>query len=252
MSHPIAIFYFFKLKLIRYHRLISFKYSLFFVPLYQITIFIPVKKIIFVLFLSTVLFACNSTKYMTNKEKTITNSHGADTPFRVLQTDNYDDSLFLRQKSTDIDVKNIAENKDWQHFIERLKLTLAVESGVGIAAPQVGVARNLFLFIRIDRANKAVQVAINPRIVNYSDETFCFEGDGCLSIPDLAGSTKRHKWIDVEYYNEKGDFIKERLYGASREGDFTGVIFQHEFDHLSGILFTDRLFDCAASLHRSK
>lgn len=211
------------------------------------------NKIVYVLVLSIALFACNPTKYMTNKERTLINNQQIDMPFRVLHTDNVEDSLFLRQKSTDIkEVGSIAADKDWQYFIERLKLTLAVESGVGIAAPQVGVARNLFLFMRIDRPDKNVQVAINPRIVNYSGETFCFEGDGCLSIPGLSGSTKRHKWIDVEYYNEKGELIKERLSGGLREGDFTGVIFQHEFDHLQGILFTDRLYEGAASLHRGE
>ena len=83
-------------------------------------------------------------------------------------------------------------------------------------------------------------------------ETICFEGDGCLSVPDLSGSTKRYAWIDVEYYNEKGELIKERLSGQSRGSDFTGVIFQHEFDHLQGILFIDRLFDGASSLQRSR
>lgn len=204
------------------------------------------------LLISIALSACNSIKNMTTKEKTLTNSHGIGTPFRVLQTDNIDDSLFLRKKSIDINIKNIASDKDWQHFIQRLKLTLAVESGVGIAAPQVGVGKNLFLFTRIDRPDKAIQVAINPRIVNHSDETICFEGDGCLSVPDLSGSTKRYAWIDVEYYNEKGELIKERLSGQSRGSDFTGVIFQHEFDHLQGILFIDRLFDGASSLQRSK
>jgi peptide deformylase len=189
---------------------------------------------------------------MTTKEKTLTNSHGIDTPFKVLQTDNIDDSLFLRKKSIDIDIKGIASNKDWQHFIQRLALTLVKESGVGIAASQVGIGRNLFLFTRIDRPEKAVQIAINPHIVNHSDEIICFKGDGCLSVPDLSGSTKRYAWIDVEYYNEKGEFIKERLSGQSRDSDFTGVIFQHEFDHLQGILFTDRLFDGAESLQRGR
>ncbi|MDR1881845.1 MAG: peptide deformylase [Prevotella sp.] len=189
---------------------------------------------------------------MSGKEKILTDSFGIDTPFRVLQTDNIDDSLFLRKKSIDLDVKGVASDKDWQRFIQRLKLTLSEESGVGIAAPQVGVGYNLFLFMRMDRPGNVVEVAINPRIINYSDETVCFERDGCLSVPGLSGNTKRHAWIDVEYYNEQGVLIKERLSGQSRESDFTGIIFQHEFDHLQGILFTDRLCEGAANLQRSK
>lgn len=51
----------------------------------------------------------------------------------------------------------------------------------------------------------------------------------------------RYPWIDVEYYNEKGELKQERLSGYSRETDFTGIIFQHEFDHLQGVLFIDKL-----------
>lgn len=178
---------------------------------------------------------------MTSSEKSLINSGSADTPFRVLQTDNKKDSLFLRKKSIDLDAKNIATNKDLQLLIDRLQMTLAVESGVGIAAPQVGIGRNLFLFLRIDQKGMPVQVAINPRIVGHSGETFLFERDGCLSVPELSGTTNRYTWVDVEYYDDNGTLIKERLSGGSRGGDFTGVIFQHEYDHLQGILFTDRL-----------
>jgi peptide deformylase len=180
---------------------------------------------------------------MTVKEQEIINASDVNTPFRVLQTGNIGDSLFLRKKSINIDIKNIAKDKDWQLFIERLKLTMVTAFGVGIAAPQAGVGRNLFLFTRIDKPGMPVAVAINPKIVNHSQEIICFEGDGCLSIPNTSGTSRRYAWIDVEYYNEKGEFIKERLSGSSRKGDFTGIIFQHEFDHLQGVLFTDKLCD---------
>jgi len=187
------------------------------------------------------LSACNSIKNMTVQEQKLIRESGIDIPFRVLTTDNIEDSVFLRKKSIDINLNNIADNKDWQHFIERLKLTMAVEAGVGIAAPQVGVGRNLFLFTRIDQPDMPVNVAINPKILNHSEETICFEGDGCLSIPNTSGTSRRYAWVDVEYYNEKGELIKERLSGSSRGADFTGVIFQHEYDHLQGVLFIDKL-----------
>lgn len=179
---------------------------------------------------------------MTEQEKLLINNGNIETPYRVLRTNDTEDSLFLRKKSIDIEnISDIASNKDWQYFIQRLKLTMARESGVGIAAPQAGIGRNLFLFLRIDKPDYPIQVAINPRIVNHSEEIISFEGDGCLSVPDKSGNTKRYPWIDVEYYNEKGELIKERLSGQSRGNDFTGVIFQHEYDHLQGILFIDRL-----------
>lgn len=201
------------------------------------------KKSFYLLILMICLSACNSIKNMTAKEQEIVNAGDVNTPFRVLQTDNIDDSLFLRKKSINIDIKNIAEDVHWQLFIQRLKRTMEMEFGVGIAAPQVGVGRNLFLFTRIDKPGLPVVVAVNPKIVDHSQETICFEGDGCLSIPNTSGTSRRYAWIDVEYYNEKGEFIKERLSGSSRKGDFTGIVFQHEFDHLHGVLFTDKLCD---------
>ena len=188
--------------------------------------------------------SCKKETMMTDVEKEFINSASADSSFSVLKITNETDSLFLRKKSRDVNPDNILLDKDLQLLIKRMKATLVDEQGVGLAAPQVGVSRNVFLFMRIDQPDEyPVHVAINPRIVNHPNETICFEGDGCLSIPNISGSSVRYPWIDVEYYNEKGELVKERLSGTSRESDFTGIIFQHEFDHLQGILFIDKLYD---------
>ncbi|MCL2028302.1 MAG: peptide deformylase [Bacteroidales bacterium] len=176
---------------------------------------------------------------LTKAERELIYNAETDTPFRVLQTTNREDSLFLRTESKDI--KRIKNNPDLQQLIARLHTTLEAENGVGIAAPQIGIARNVFLFMRIDKPERPVEVVINPKITAYSDEVICFERDGCLSVPDESGNTLRHKWIDVEYYNENGEKIKERLEGHSRFEDFTGIIFQHEYDHLRARLFFDKL-----------
>ncbi|MDR2955433.1 MAG: peptide deformylase [Prevotella sp.] len=202
------------------------------------------KKIIWALIAIGCFSACNTYTNMTKEEKELTYNGKIDEPFRVLITANEEDSLLLRKKSTDIEnVENIANDKDWQFFIERLKLTMAVESGVGISAVQVGVLRNLFLFMRLDKPEFPVEVAINPRIVAHSPEEICFEDDGCLSIPGESADSRRYAWIDVEYYNEKGELIKERLSGVSRQGDFTGIVFQHEYDHLQGVLYIDKIWN---------
>lgn len=179
---------------------------------------------------------------MTEEERKLTYSDGIDVPFRVLVVDNKEDSVALRKKSVDIEnPQNIGDDKDWQYFIERLKLTMAEESGVGISAVQVGVHRNLFLFMRLDKPGMPVEVVVNPQIVSMSDSIICFKDDGCLSIPGMSGDTFRYPEIQVEYYNEKGEKIQEWLKGEARGGDYTGVVFQHEFDHLQGILFVDKL-----------
>lgn len=196
-------------------------------------------KFSLVLLMELSLFSVKSMAQFTQNEKILINSGTTETPFRVLKVTDQQDSIFLRQKCSDIE--NINESEDLQLLIDRLKTTMAAESGVGIAAPQVGIGRNIFLFTRIDKANYPVIVAINPKIVNHPEETICFERDGCLSIPGISGNSIRYPWVDVEYTDENGNLVQERLEGYSRESDFTGIIFQHEFDHLQGILFTDKL-----------
>ena len=178
---------------------------------------------------------------MTEQEKKLVNSGDADAPMRVLLTTDEADSLFLRQQSEDVDVVGIGLNRDLKKLIERMKATLAQEEGAGLAAAQVGIARNIFLFVRVNDPDMPVQVAINPKIMKHPEEQICFEGDGCLSIPDESGASMRYPWVEVEYYDQNGKCIRETLSGGSRETDYTGIIFQHEYDHLQGVLFTDRL-----------
>lgn len=196
-------------------------------------------KFSLVLLMGLSLFSVKSMAQFTQNEKILINSGTTETPFRVLKVTDQQDSIFLRQKCSDIE--DISDSVDVQILIDRLKTTMVAESGVGIAAPQVGIGRNIFLFTRIDKANYPVIVAINPKIVNHPEETICFERDGCLSIPGISGNSIRYPWVDVEYTDENGNLVQERLEGYSRESDFTGIIFQHEFDHLQGILFTDKL-----------
>jgi peptide deformylase len=102
--------------------------------------------------------------------------------------------------------------------------------GVGLAAPQVGMPYKFF--VMDDGENK--KTVINPKINFFSEEKIIFE-EGCLSIPEIFAELERPKTIKVEYYNENGEKIEEEL------TDYTARIFQHENDHLNGILFTDKL-----------
>lgn len=194
--------------------------------------------------LTLLMQACKTNETaMTKEEINLINDGTADSTFYVLQTTEESDSLFLRLKAKDLDINEIQKNEDLQLLVKRMKATLIEKQGVGLAAPQIGISRNLFIFVRVDQPDSyPVHVAINPKIVNHPNETICFEGDGCLSIPDTSGNSIRYPWIDVQYYNEKGELVEERLSGDSRSTDFTGIIFQHEFDHLQGVLFTDKLY----------
>jgi peptide deformylase len=198
-------------------------------------------RVSFYILIVLFLFTGKSMAQFITEERDLINSGDSNTPFRVLLTTNNEDSLFLRQKCTDVDVNSIVRDKDLQLLIQRMAKTMEEESGVGIAAPQVGVSKNVFLFLKIEKPNYYLRVAINPKIVNHPKETICFEGDGCLSIPGISGNSIRYPWVEVEYTNQNGELIRERFEGYTREGDFTGVIFQHEYDHLQGVLFIDKL-----------
>lgn len=196
-------------------------------------------KFIVILCTLTLFYSCNTTKKMTITEKKLIQSADVNTPFRVLLVTEKYDSLALRKPCRDVDIVNDSLHIKW--LITRMKATMKAESGVGIAAPQIGISRNVFLFVRVDKPDMPVEVAINPKIMEVPDETVCFERDGCLSIPDVSGNSIRYPWVKVEYYNENGEKITEKLTGYSRNDNFVAVIFQHEFDHLQGILFIDKL-----------
>ena len=113
-------------------------------------------------------------------------------------------------------------------------------SAVAIAAPQIGVAKRMFLIE--DQSGKEEErfptiIAINPRITKVSKKTNVV-GEGCLSVPKLYGVVKRHTNVTLEAVDENGKKFKR---GA---GGLLAQIIQHECDHLDGTLFIDRAEDC--------
>lgn len=111
-------------------------------------------------------------------------------------------------------------------------------SGVAIAAPQIGVSLRIFLVHDTNAKRKGDSslpdiVAINPRIVKLSKRKHTV-GEGCLSVPEAYGAVERARQATIRAYDENG---KEYERGAS---GLLAQIFQHEVDHLDGILFVDR------------
>jgi len=106
---------------------------------------------------------------------------------------------------------------------------------VAIAAPQIGVSKRVFLIEdqSKDRESLPSIIAINPQIVKVSKKTHVV-GEGCLSVPDRYGEVRRHMNVTMRAQDEHGT-VYER--GA---GGLLAQIFQHENDHLDGILFVDR------------
>ena len=143
----------------------------------------------------------------------------------------------LRQQSLAVeDVRS----KHIQKLIDDLITTVGSANGVGIAAPQV--AESCRLFIVASRPNPRYPNAptmeptaiINPQILAHSDEMI--QGwEGCLSIPGIRGFVPRYQAIEVEYTDRNDKPQKQEL------TDFVARIFQHEYDHLDGVVFLDRL-----------
>ena len=143
----------------------------------------------------------------------------------------------LRRKSQF--VQNIQDDRI-QQLIDNLISTVQHAHGVGIAAPQVARGDRLFIVasrpnLRYPQAPKMEPTAmINPRIVASSTE-IVKDWEGCLSIPGIRGLVPRSRSIEIEYTSRDGQLHKQEL------TDFVARIFQHEHDHLDGIMFLDRV-----------
>lgn len=116
-----------------------------------------------------------------------------------------------------------------QTFIDALMETMAVEDGVGIAAPQVGVHERIIIV----ETPQGVQAFANPEIVSRSVR-LVQSVEGCLSVPGVAGTVKRHSSVKVKALNRHGQPLEMKANGL------LAIIFQHEIDHLDGILFIDK------------
>ncbi|HOY37897.1 MAG: peptide deformylase [Bacteroidales bacterium] len=142
----------------------------------------------------------------------------------------------LRRK-TELVVKNSPEI---QKFIDDMFETMAESDGVGLAAPQVGKSLRIFVVDTTPVAKDNVElmnfkrVFINPQIVEKSTETVLWE-EGCLSIPGIHENVKRYTRLTMEYYDRDFNFVREELDG------FKAIVVQHEYDHLDGVLFTDKI-----------
>ena len=129
-------------------------------------------------------------------------------------------------------------------LIDCLINTAIANQGVGIAAPQINQPYRIFIIAShpSDRYPYAPTMPptpmINPRILAHGEEIER-DWEGCLSVPDTRGLVPRYRQIEVEYTNPRGEAIQKVL------TDFVARIFQHELDHLDGIVFTDRISDTA-------
>ena len=134
-------------------------------------------------------------------------------------------------------------DKNLKTLVDDMVETMREAPGVGLAAPQIGLSERLIVVeyyeheVDEEEENedvpKKVWAVLNPEIVKASEETLVGI-EGCLSIPNLVGEVERHAAIQVKGLNRHGKPMKIK---AER---WLARIFQHEIDHLNGVLFTDR------------
>ena len=199
------------------------------------------KNFLALLFLMVLVSSCGvkpttyTTTRFTQEQKDLILSSPNQKTMRVFKITNQRDSLLLRTNSEYVSVKKDKELLG--RLIERMKTTMtdSMSLGVGIAAPQVGILKRVIIVQRFDKKNFPIEGYINPVIVQYSKKTQpCKEG--CLSIPGRSDMLNMRAYaILLEYDTLDGKHHTEMV------EDFTAVVFQHEIDHLNGILYIDHL-----------
>lgn len=199
------------------------------------------KRYIFFITIMAMIFSCKE-KEVTKAKSTFSpqqieliNNGDSSEVMRIYLITNKEDSILLRTKSEDVKFPQDSAILAKLKFRMLATVTDSASMGVGIAAPQVGILKNMILVMRFDKDSTPFEAYYNPKVIQYTKlKQPCLEG--CLSIPDRMDTTKTRAYaILLEYDKIDGSHHTEMI------EDFTAVIFQHEIDHLNGILYLDHL-----------
>jgi len=193
------------------------------------------KHLVSLILTVVLVSSCNSNGWTKYEKSLIENSPNV---MYVLSIDNDSDQAILRNTSRDLPISEL-QGELFGLLAEKMIATVTDPSqdGVGIAAPQVGINRRIVAVQRIDKEGEPFEIYPNIKIIEKRGETVCGQ-EGCLSIPNRRGNVPRSRDIDIQYtslfsYQDTVETIQ----------GFTAVIFQHECDHLDGVIYTDRIWD---------
>lgn len=150
--------------------------------------------------------------------------------FKILNINNSQELVTLKKKSSAVELPVDHSTID---IVKQMLYCIKIQwKASGLAAPQIGINKRIII-CNIDKEKGTLETMINP--IYHVNENLLEEGwEGCFSVPYTFTKIARWKTIDIEYYNMQSILIKKKLTG------FYARIYQHEYDHLDGILITDR------------
>lgn len=159
----------------------------------------------------------------------------------------------LGQKVLREEVKDVTPDyPGFKELYENMFETLKQAEGVGLACPQVGVSLKMFIVdltpmseSKDDKYANYRKVFVNPEILEFSKDKISME-EGCLSIPDISESVSRSKSVKISYQDENFEKHVEEFSG------YEARVIQHEYDHLLGTVFTDKISPIRKQLIKSK
>lgn len=136
----------------------------------------------------------------------------------------------LRTKSAPVTQEEI-NSSEIKKLIAEMRKELKKSQGIGLAAVQIGVLKQVILV----EMNEEVHAFVNPKIIKKSWKKSAIE-EGCLSVPGVNGYVKRSAWIKIRVLDEDGSKVELKA------ENLASIIFQHEIDHINGVLFIDKIW----------
>jgi peptide deformylase len=188
-----------------------------------------INRFVLLLMLTTSLIGCATMKKdapaVESQDKAYFNNPN------IVQNNTEEGDRILRSKNT-----TVRDSMEILELSERMRTILIESKAVGLAAPQIGVNKRVAVIKRVDKADKPIEVVINPEILWMSDEKEA-DYEGCLSVREGIGKVARSTRIKVRFQDMDNRIIEDELSGMAAR------IFLHEYDHLNGVLFIDKKTD---------
>lgn len=185
------------------------------------------------------MVSCGVTVPMTMTEKEAALINDSPEVMRILTIDSEADLAVLRTGSSNFNLADI-NSPEYAALAEKMVKTLeSTDGGVGLAAPQIGINRRVVAVQRVDKEGEPIEVYPNIVIEEVRGEMLA-GSEGCLSVPDQRGDVLRYRDITIRYTDIHSDRLDQPREIREDVAGFAAVIFQHEVDHLDGIIYIDK------------